>query len=252
MSYFPSGFWSRLITRILADDQIVNAIGKIYTMPRNVINTLRPIHSNVIFHSFPLQSEQIYKIADMKWQLWQSGIALYLQDNLIFKLHEVPMQCEHSIFRHSNINFALKHDDNWGAIGISKSCLMEIFFPMNVLRFDTLDANGESVKSTKHEISVQHLTQILSICVDHIDILLEDWYPTLGTRFVHTSEGRFLVTRLIPCPRCFNIVSDRSKLQSSDQVSRSTAGVTFLFSIHLEKVNFMKLVYRRNNDSGTS
>lgn len=24
----------------------------------------------------------------------------------------------------------------------------------------------------------------------------------VGTRFVHTSEGRFLVTRLVPCPRC--------------------------------------------------
>lgn len=152
----------------------------------------------------------------MKWQLWQSGIALYLQDNLIFKLHEVPMQCERSIFRHSNINFALKHDDNWGAIAINKSCLMEIFFPMNVLCIDTLDDSGKSVKSTKHEISIQHLTQILSICVDHIDILLEDWYPTLGTRFVHTSEGRFLVTRLIPCPRCFNHVCDSATLQSSE------------------------------------
>ncbi|KAK7083303.1 hypothetical protein SK128_007310, partial [Halocaridina rubra] len=27
-------------------------------------------------------------------------------------------------------------------------------------------------------------------------------YPTLGTRFVHTSEGKFLVTRLVPCPMC--------------------------------------------------
>ncbi|XP_063611108.1 leucine-rich repeat serine/threonine-protein kinase 1-like [Penaeus indicus] len=27
-------------------------------------------------------------------------------------------------------------------------------------------------------------------------------YPTLGTRFVHTSEGKFLVTRLVPCPVC--------------------------------------------------
>lgn len=26
--------------------------------------------------------------------------------------------------------------------------------------------------------------------------------PFPGTRFVHTSEGKFLVTRLIPCPRC--------------------------------------------------
>lgn len=41
MSYFPSGFWSRLITRILADDQIVNAIAKIYPWPRNVIREQR-------------------------------------------------------------------------------------------------------------------------------------------------------------------------------------------------------------------
>ncbi|KAG4071917.1 hypothetical protein HA402_006078 [Bradysia odoriphaga] len=198
MSYFPSGFWSRLITRILADDQIVNAIGKIYTTPRN--------------------SDQIFKISDMKWQLWQCGIALYLQDNLIFRLHEVSMQCEHSIFRQPNINFALKHDDNWSPIAISKSCLMEIFFPMNVLCVSASDDSGKSVRTTKHEISVQNLTQILSICVDHIDILLEDWYPTLGTRFVHTSEGRFLVTRLIPCPKCFSIVSS-GKPQTPDQVS---------------------------------
>jgi hypothetical protein len=28
-----------------------------------------------------------------------------------------------------------------------------------------------------------------------------------GTRFVHTSEGKFLVTRLIPCPRCLSTSS---------------------------------------------
>ena len=36
-----------------------------------------------------------------------------------------------------------------------------------------------------------------------IDSLLEDWYPSVGTRFIHTSEGKYLVTRLIPCPHCF-------------------------------------------------
>lgn len=50
--------------------------------------------------------------------------------------------------------------------------------------------------------------QLLALAVDHIDILLEDWYPTLGTRFVHTSEGKFLVTRLIPCPKCLALSSD--------------------------------------------
>lgn len=26
----------------------------------------------------------------------------------------------------------------------------------------------------------------------------------IGTRFVHTSEGKYLVTRLVPCPLCLN------------------------------------------------
>lgn len=36
MSYFPSGFWSRLITRILADDAVVDIIRNYFVMPREV------------------------------------------------------------------------------------------------------------------------------------------------------------------------------------------------------------------------
>lgn len=55
------------------------------------------------------------------------------------------------------------------------------------------------------EPSVECTAQLLALTVDHIDILLEDWYPTLGTRFVHTSEGKFLITRLVPCPQCLKV-----------------------------------------------
>lgn len=53
------------------------------------------------------------------------------------------------------------------------------------------------------ESSLENVTKLLALVVEHIDTLLEDWYPSIGTRFVHTSEGKYLVTRLIPCPRCF-------------------------------------------------
>lgn len=43
-----------------------------------------------------------------------------------------------------------------------------------------------------HFSVINYLITLLTICFDEI----------LGTRFVHTSEGRFLVTRLVPCPRC--------------------------------------------------
>ncbi|KAK8788832.1 hypothetical protein V5799_021393 [Amblyomma americanum] len=49
---------------------------------------------------------------------------------------------------------------------------------------------------------MESATQLLALAADHVDTLLEDWYPALGTRFVHTSQGRFLVTRLVPCPQC--------------------------------------------------
>jgi len=36
MTYFPSGFWSRLITRILADEQIIEAIRGSYVALQDV------------------------------------------------------------------------------------------------------------------------------------------------------------------------------------------------------------------------
>lgn len=36
MTYFPSGFWSRLITRVLADEQIIEAIRGVYVAAQDV------------------------------------------------------------------------------------------------------------------------------------------------------------------------------------------------------------------------
>lgn len=36
MTYFPSGFWSRLITRLLADEHITEAIKSVYTAANDV------------------------------------------------------------------------------------------------------------------------------------------------------------------------------------------------------------------------
>ena len=54
------------------------------------------------------------------------------------------------------------------------------------------------------------------MAVEHVDSLLEDWYPSLGTRFLHTSEGRMLVTRLVPCPRCLTSYNERMSYSSAD------------------------------------
>ena len=56
--------------------------------------------------------------------------------------------------------------------------------------------------------------QLLALAVEHVDTLLEDWYPSLGTRFLHTSEGKMLVTRLVPCPRCLTSHNERESTKS--------------------------------------
>ena len=39
ISYFPAGFWSRLLTRILADDSFINIIQAYFDAPKQVLSS---------------------------------------------------------------------------------------------------------------------------------------------------------------------------------------------------------------------
>lgn len=68
---------------------------------------------------------------------------------------------------------------------------------------------------------MESLCKLLTLGVEAVDNLLEDWYPSIGTRFVHTSEGKYLVTRLCPCPSCFPLEADASHQNPSFRFSHS-------------------------------
>lgn len=74
MSYFPSGFWSRLISRILADDTIVDIIRSFFILPKDAA-----------------QDIQLVKLLDFKaeWILWQTGLQLKYGDITLFRMREV-------------------------------------------------------------------------------------------------------------------------------------------------------------------
>lgn len=125
---------------------------------------------------------------------------LYVGSTLIFKLREIVSTCFSSPFRNELNRFKIKQDGIWSDVDLSRSSILEINFPL--LNLTISDDEGEASQARSVPVNIQSITKLLSACVDHVDILLEDWYPTIGTRFVHTSEGRFLVTRLVPCPIC--------------------------------------------------
>lgn len=167
--------------------------------------------------------QNVYTNAEVtsKWELWQTGIALYNGEQLIFKMKEISTTCTESPYRNAANQFQLKQDGTWCIIDILTSSILEIFFPATTLSIQKSNDDGTQVECVEIDINKQCLTHILALCVDHIDILLEDWYPTLGTRFVHTSEGRFLVTRLIPCPKCLHKICGIIVPVVVDKVSRA-------------------------------
>ncbi|CAB3385193.1 Hypothetical predicted protein [Cloeon dipterum] len=195
MSYFPSGFWSRLMTRILADDAIVDIVRSYFTTPKEVINdaSLAPI---------------LEHRAD--WVLWQTGMELRYFDTTLFRMKEVLPTVQNTPVDYRQMRFKLKQEGTWTDVDFSNSSILELYFPVETLVLKRAISEDAAVnwgpdseyQSIVLDPSMECVTKLLALAVDHIDILLEDWYPTLGTRFVHTSEGRFLVTRLVPCPKC--------------------------------------------------
>lgn len=168
----------------------------------------------------------------IQWKLWQTGMELYVGNTLIFKLREIALTCMSSPFRNEINRFKIKQDGIWSDVDLSRSSILEIDFPLLNL---TLTDDEDQTRNIP--VNIQSVTKLLSACVDHVDILLEDWYPTIGTRFVHTSEGRFLVTRLVPCPICIERTQQKqiknemissmhgSLRQSSESLLDSTNGV---------------------------
>ncbi|XP_032596558.1 leucine-rich repeat serine/threonine-protein kinase 1 isoform X2 [Drosophila grimshawi] len=216
MTYFPSGFWSRLITRVLADEQIIEAIRAIYVAAQDK------------YLDFDLRGslEQ-----DTQWNLWQTGLALYYGPILIFRIWEVPYQSTERTqpFRTASNRFKLKLDGIWSDVNLNSSSILEVYFPLyHVTIAQELDA-GERQLLAELQPSMSQVAKLLALVVDHIDLLLEDWYPALGTRFVHTSEGRFLITRLVLCPRCLRKLQlqngaeplEREPTMSGNRPSRS-------------------------------
>lgn len=45
MSYYPSGFWSRLVTRMLADDSVVEIMRSYFEIPKEVCLCIKPVYT---------------------------------------------------------------------------------------------------------------------------------------------------------------------------------------------------------------
>ncbi|KAL1122208.1 hypothetical protein AAG570_003613 [Ranatra chinensis] len=226
MSYFPSGFWSRLITRLLADDTIIQIVREFFIIPKEVT-----------------QDAKLARLLDVRaeWSLWQTGMELRYADTTLFSMKEVIFGNNNSV-DYQSLSLQLKQDGNWMDVNLQSISLLELFLPLDtlVIKRPVKEQGSNSVigyQAIVLDPSPQKAAHLLALATDHIDVLLEDWYPTLGTRFVHTSEGKLLVTRIVPCSTCLsqctstsaqntNCSQDLLVVQETDDVRMSQESCT--------------------------
>ncbi|KAM3721655.1 Leucine-rich repeat serine/threonine-protein kinase [Dirofilaria immitis] len=188
MAYIPSGFWSRLMTRVLIDDHITMCVERLlqveYLVEDSSLETLNEL-CNRQFLSY--------------WLLWQTGFEILAFDKTIFLMRQFLPLAEVRDVHYETVEWrSCTEDSNWRTLDMNGSSLIEIIIPS--IRINLVNGEKQYVLRSNRAA----MTRLLAVIVDIMDTLLEDWYPSLGTRFVHTSEGYLLVNRLVPCLKCAN------------------------------------------------
>jgi len=233
MTYVPSGFWPRLISRFLTSSRFCMIVLQSLGFPEDQIKEV----------SSQLISGQMNNAISIEWSYWQTGIELWYKGLSLIRVAEILpngtfKNCDPSpsIFeqsRTSPVEPAFDTDDlsfelngNWMPVDMTPNRGVEILVPDTVCpallqqeyasKTAATSDDPASTSSTVPQFESSWMSaEMLSLAVDCVDTLLEDWYPGLGARDGNkTVESIPYVNRVIPCPFC---VSGATPLISDEE-----------------------------------
>uniref|UniRef100_A0A0K0FHI5 non-specific serine/threonine protein kinase n=1 Tax=Strongyloides venezuelensis TaxID=75913 RepID=A0A0K0FHI5_STRVS len=204
LQYIPYGFWSRLITRILDDHRITNIIPLLF-------------HTNKTAISIKTMNDFLNdKFNGADWNLWQTGLECTAFSEIVFTLKQYLPMADCNDILYDKVNILYKDEtEKWKNFSSGDFNIIELKIPYLIFNININDRLGS------FETNPIIVSQLLSIISNNIDILLEDWYPSLGTRFVHTSEGKLLVNRLVPCNKCLIEIKNPQRIEKSKDDTES-------------------------------
>ncbi|XP_052762538.1 leucine-rich repeat serine/threonine-protein kinase 1-like [Mya arenaria] len=210
LTYFPSGFWPRLITKVLSDESFYDHVVNMFSIPQEIKDRCPQLQNTV-----------------PSWRCWQTGFELVYFDNVIMQVKEVQSCTDYGrgMCDYANDGLCMKcfFDNSWNPLDVEDSVLLEISFRADKLTFNfsfnestaSGNSNFQAIEQRDFYHDEKAKTGVLAKVVEHIDNLLQDWFPEIGeSRFSQTCLGRYLVTRVIPCPSC---LQQEVKHQSSDK-----------------------------------
>ncbi|KAK6169175.1 hypothetical protein SNE40_020275 [Patella caerulea] len=202
MTYIPSGFWPRLITRVLADSTLFDVITELFELPPDLLE----------------KSEDVRALSGSNpdWRCWQTGLELLHYGFEMLRIREVFMNSPVSVCDYAECRIKCAVDSEWGFLDIYRSKILEITFPTDSLTFHLTSDSGSETQVGEYTTTILRddsvAAKLIVKIVEHIDNLLQDWYPDLGElRFHQTCEGRYLVTRVVLCPQCLHEEVKRQK-----------------------------------------
>lgn len=220
LSYLPTGFFSRLITRILCDNILKECLLELIDIEYCFLNQDASDLSN---EANSLDALVDFVCQDAEWRCWQTGIELKYLDFTLLKVKEIQNDPLADLNSKPSDELFLNYpvlyrdcEDEFKMKSPSKQCAFiecytsfkdyRIVKNNSKLNLQIQQEKQETERDTlvkifcKRQVSIK----IFALIIEIIDTLLEDWYPDLGTRFMQDSKGDYLVTRLAPCYKCVN------------------------------------------------
>ena len=253
MTYVPSGFWPRLISRFLTCTTFVSI----------VLRALGHSEERVKEEVAQVTTGETGQALGLEWSYWKTGIELWYKGLSLLRVCEIlpegnfhECQPSPSIFEQSRTvplepsqatqDLSFELNGQWMPVDMTPNHGIEILVPDTVCpallkrEWDVMEeerrrreadvrSKGEPLPELQRE-AVWMSAGLLTQAVDFIDTLLEDWYPGLGAREGATTvEAIPYVNRVIPCPFC---VSGACVLQSDGMESSlpSTLSIDETFS----------------------
>ena len=186
-----------MITRLLADETFYGVALGMYEVPE-----LLTCCDDFMQTAFP------------EWKCWQSGVELKYLGVTLLRLKEAGWENPNTLCDYRQCQLVIKSEQatSWSPLNVSTTSILEILIPNESLtvQFETGGPVGMSAGRVYRDMSecvtvqpsAQVIASLLTKIVEHIDTLLEDWYPDIGARFVQNSKGMYLISRIVPCSRC--------------------------------------------------
>jgi hypothetical protein len=149
-------------------------------------------------------------LAECSWIICQTGFELRYYDCCLLRINQVnslPLDNDDIACNYTNITFQFDTDEEqrkqYRPCHDSGS-LIEILLCTCDLQMSINTHDEQHSFTIVLHVQETTLARLLSIVMSHIDSLLEDWYPEMGTRFVQNAKGDYLINRFIPCHRCLH------------------------------------------------